>query len=256
MRKRGFTLIELMIVVAIIALIAAFAIPALLRARLTANESGAIAGLRSLVANQAQFQGVAVVDQNNNGTGEYGVYSELAGAVLPRQDTNGNQPARRSAGEFCSAIFGVIDANGNASKSGYLYHMFLPGVGINDWGWAELNGGSTLSDQANGAQCATGTTGADITAQENYYSCYAWPVSRGRSGNRTFCVNVDGTIYQTSNDASAVTVYGGATGGPVAGAAFIQDPNDPAGREYKYPDANDATPNIGSDGNRWIPSSS
>jgi len=46
--KHGFTLVEIMIVVAIISLLAAIAIPNLLRARHNANEAAGIAALRTI----------------------------------------------------------------------------------------------------------------------------------------------------------------------------------------------------------------
>ena len=55
MSKKGFTLIELMIVVAIIAIIAAIAIPNLLRSRMQSNESAAIGNLRTIVGAEVAY---------------------------------------------------------------------------------------------------------------------------------------------------------------------------------------------------------
>ena len=65
MRRAGFTLIELMIVIAIIAIIAAIAIPNLLDARKAANEANAIAFLRSYHSAQNVYR---EQDKDGNGT--------------------------------------------------------------------------------------------------------------------------------------------------------------------------------------------
>ena len=54
--KKGFTLIELMIVIAIIAIIAAIAIPGLLAAQRSSNERNASASLKTLTSAQADFR--------------------------------------------------------------------------------------------------------------------------------------------------------------------------------------------------------
>ncbi|MGD0415257.1 MAG: prepilin-type N-terminal cleavage/methylation domain-containing protein [Terriglobales bacterium] len=54
-KAKGFSLIELLIVVAIILIIAAIAVPSFLRSRIAANESSAVASVRTLNTAQISY---------------------------------------------------------------------------------------------------------------------------------------------------------------------------------------------------------
>jgi type IV pilus assembly protein PilA len=107
-RQKGFSLIELLIVVTIILIIAAIVIPNLTRARIAADEGSAVAAVRTLISAEVTYNTA---------------YPQVGFATtLKELGTSGPSCAAPSSAAAC-LIDGALAGSGTVAHSGYLFNV-------------------------------------------------------------------------------------------------------------------------------------
>ncbi len=149
-KQKGFSLIELLIVVAIILIIAAIAIPNLLRSKMAANESSAVGSIRTINTAQVAFS-------STYGLG-YGTLAQLA------------TPAGGCAGATTAAACLLDNFLGAGTKSGYTFTS-IPGGGAG----TNLNPFTTFNTTSNAVVF-------DQTGHSSYCSDESGVIRRDNTG--------------------------------------------------------------------------
>jgi prepilin-type N-terminal cleavage/methylation domain-containing protein len=203
MNRKGFTLIELMIVIAIIAIIAAIAIPGILAATRAANERNASGSLKQMGSVEVTFK---TSDSDQNALNDYWT-ADVAG-LYHIQPTNSAVSIRMI--ELAVALAdGNVDTTAidNAGAAVPSTHLSSPKAGY--WFQAQID------YQNDGATTVT-AYGVNHTDR---FSFIAYPNSYGSSGKLIFILSEGGTMYK--RDGINDTTYRDANQ-PVTGVSNTQ----------------------------------
>ncbi len=177
-------------------------VPNLMSARLSANESAAIATLRGIASSQRQFRDKKHVDLDGDGYGEYGYLAELIGSRPPR----GRKETIQS---LLPPSFGPVE-NGVVVRSGYVFRVDLP----------DPQGIPVGEGTHGGPARPVGSEGA-----ENGWVAYCWPLEYGSTGSRAFVIDESGALFATTND-HPNQQYSGLQSFPRGDAAFLSPGNN------------------------------
>jgi type IV pilus assembly protein PilA len=167
--ETGFSLIELLIVVAIILIIAAIAVPNLLRAKMAANEAAVAAADRTIGTANITYHSAYSIG-----------FAGTLGALGP--PAAGSSPTSANADLLDSVLAGGIGSSATSViKNGYTFtYAAAPG----------------------------GTTPTQFVPNETF-SVLSVPVSAGSSGTSTFCIDQTNLIKKDTSGASTTAAATG-----------------------------------------------
>ena len=159
-KQKGFSLIELLIVVAIILIIAAIAIPNLIRSKMAANEASAVASLRTIntseVVYSSTYNVATVFSGDLTSLSDGGTAANCAAAAIP------------TSAQACLIDAALAGATVAPGKSGYTFTYAVPANGsytvnaapvtLNSTGVRYFYTDQTVVIRANSGAAATSTS--------------------------------------------------------------------------------------------------
>jgi type IV pilus assembly protein PilA len=145
--QKGFSLIELLVVVIIIAIIAAIAIPSLLASRRAANEGSAISSLRVIHSAEATWHATTGLTANYGTLTNLGDAGLIDSAIQSGQKSGYRFYVGNAAGVYCAAADPITYSGTTAT-------------GTREFGVGSANGGQIVGAVATADAAAVGTPSA------------------------------------------------------------------------------------------------